>query len=116
MRRAGCGLGLGLAGAPAPAGGGGRRSEGGAGRAAGATPSNIVNKLEIYAGVDLDAVALDAGRVLELRNAVRAAAACSAEPVRRYGAPDLAALAATARRLLLLCIDHVRPQPSAHPA
>jgi len=42
--------------------------------------------------------------------------ACSAEPVRRYGAPDLAALAATARRLLLLCIDHVRPQPSAHPA
>ncbi|KAK9835951.1 hypothetical protein WJX81_000786 [Elliptochloris bilobata] len=58
------------------------------------------------AGVNLDAVALGLGRVLELKNAVAAALVCSQEPVRRYGAPDLAAVAGTARRLLLLCLDH----------
>lgn len=60
-------------------------------------------------GVDMDALALGLGRVLELKNAVAAALACSQEPVRRYAAADLAAVAATARRLLLLCMDHVRP-------
>lgn len=61
------------------------------------------------AGVDMDALAIGLGRVLELKNAVAVAVACSQEPVRRYAAADLAAVAATARRLLLLCLDHVRP-------
>ena len=61
------------------------------------------------AGVDLDALAMGLGRVLELKNAVVAAVACSQEPARRYGAVDLAAVAGTARRVLLLCLDHVRP-------
>lgn len=56
----------------------------------------------------MDALAIGLGRVLELKNAVAAAVACSQEPVRRYAAADLAAVAATARRLLLLCLDHVR--------
>ena len=62
----------------------------------------------LAAGVDMDALAIGLGRVLELKNAVAAAVACSQEPVRRYAAADLAAVAATARRLLLLCLDHVR--------
>ena len=60
-------------------------------------------------GVDMDALAIGLGRVLELKNAVAAAVACSQEPVRRYAAADLVAVAATSRRLLLLCLQHVRP-------
>lgn len=74
--------------------------------AAVAADVNHLHSLE-HAGVDVDGLLLDLGKIVELKAAIAAAKFGSAVPVRAFGASDIADMAALARRQLRLAIDTV---------
>lgn len=65
-------------------------------------------------GIDVDALLLDLGRVMDLKKAVRAAKSGSTGPVRPFAAADVAGVAQIARRLLVVAINKVWSVPSTH--
>lgn len=74
---------------------------------------NRLHSLE-HAGVDMDSLLLDLGKIVELKHAIAAAKFGSSMPVRTFTATDMADMAQLARRQLRLAIDTVRHLLAAH--